>query len=136
MIRLNTKDGRFEVDKFFIYPGFTLKELTVLSKLVDIEKIIENGSHLSFGIKGVDDYCIAIALYFFEETIERVVIFLGERYSFPPFIVTAAEREEIERLIKKLGGARRYDWGSVEISEDTKAGSISILVRYNRSFSS
>jgi|ERR1019366_6590710 hypothetical protein len=132
MIQLNTKDGRLEVDSFFIYPGLTLNEFGALSGVVDIEKIVENGSYASFGIKGVDDYCAAIAVYFFEQIVERVVIFLGERYGFPPFIVTSEERAEIDRLIKKLGGAKKYDWGSVEVADDPKGGSISVLVRYSR----
>ena len=61
MIQLNQMDGCLEIDSFKIHPGFTLKEVKALFGVVDIEKIIENGNYVSFGIKGVDDFCTAIS---------------------------------------------------------------------------
>lgn len=53
MIQLNIKNGRLDVDSFFISPELTLNEFKALSGVVDIEKIVENGSYTSFGIKGL-----------------------------------------------------------------------------------
>lgn len=132
MIELNTKNGQLTIADFFISANLSAVEVESQIEKYSIQIGVINFPYKSYRVPEIMDGYIGFSTYFYNDKIDFVTISLGDRYGFPPFIVTSEERAEIDRLIRKLGGAKKYDWGSVEVADDSKGGSISVLVRYNR----
>ncbi|NOS54688.1 MAG: hypothetical protein HOP37_00355 [Cyclobacteriaceae bacterium] len=59
------------------------------------------------------------------------MIQLGQNYDFPPFEISDEEKSILREVISSIGGENKYEWGSVELSEDRKGGILSILIKYN-----
>lgn len=129
---LNKTNGEFCIDKIRIWPGMSLHDL--LNGNEDIFKLlVENNDYISFGARNLEGGEYGIGCYFYQSVIWILHIQLGTNYHYltKPFEPTEEERNMLKIKLETIGGKQLYQWGDVCISEDRKAGSVSIYIKYS-----
>ncbi len=127
---LDKKNGCLRIDNLIINPQ-TLTEIDVkeIKNFEIIERNFNNGFTF-FSIPNIDNGKLSLSMSFHKGKLSWVSISLGINNISIPFTITLEEREEILDILKLLGGNYKYKWGEVQLVEDVKNNTVSIIIRY------
>jgi hypothetical protein len=131
MIKLNLDTGDLEIFELVITPLVNTSDVESLNSKFDLEIYKKNDQVSMYIIYNLGKGHISIFILFRRHRLSSIEIRLGDKFKFPPYVITNQEREELDAIFKSIGGEKKYKWGSVELSEDTKGGVLSILIKYN-----
>jgi len=131
-MQLNTANGHITIESLSISPTLSIPDVESLGGIYGIKKGFQNKQYVSYLIPEIANGEVALLLLFFNSKLASVSIELGKKYNYPPFKITADERRVIAYKLEQIGGANIYGWGKVNIVEDSKGGTISIVVKYNQ----
>lgn len=129
MIKLNKENGQLEIDNYCFNSATSYFELENLKRGEQIETRITNTGSRFYTLINVDNGESKIMVMFHKEKL-WIDIFTGKNYNFPPFTITDKEKQIILKRLADIGGEKTYSWGSVELNEDRKGGTVSILIKY------
>lgn len=131
MIELNNQTGHIFIDSLIVSPELSESKFLDLVQLpIEIIKVNQHDDYTLYLIKNIDAGEYSVSLLFHKSKILTLNIGLGNRYSFPAFIITDEEKHELSKKLESIGGANSYRWGSIELNEDRKGGILSILIEY------
>jgi hypothetical protein len=129
---LNKLTGEIIINDFMISTDTTSLELNILNSKYEIKlRTTSTGSEF-YSIPNIEDGDTSIQFLFYNDKLQRVNIGAGENYKFPAFVITAEEKSVVKKKLESIGGEKNYSWGSIEFSEDVKAGFVSILIKYKQ----
>lgn len=131
-MQLNKTDGSILFDNQGIGSDQTIAQIQDLKDIYRIRQGVINAGYSTLYVNGIEEDELSMAFVFYENKLFMISISLGSKYQFPPFVITDAERDILKNKLKGLGGAVTYNWGQMEISEDRKGGSLSILLKYKQ----
>ncbi|RFM25566.1 hypothetical protein [Deminuibacter soli] len=133
MIEINKTTGCIYIENVQICPDLLYSEIGVLSSKYTIVNSPGSGNEFNrIYIRNIGDGEITIGLAFAKERLVQIRIVNGSKYDFPPFTITKEDKEIILQKLETIGGEQEYTWGTVELSEDLRGGSIGILIGYNK----
>jgi hypothetical protein len=119
MININKINGELKFEECFFSPRKELKYYLTLFHSDQIELWSANQNWKSYRLS-ISRYFILI-IFFKDEILNMINV----------YPIAKNNDNEVSLLLEKLGGENVYPWGSVEFSNDTKAGAKSVLVKYN-----
>ena len=131
MIDLNFSTGVLQIDRILLHPHKTLDSLKESANNYPLTHRLTNDVYSSYSISNVCSGEFSLFFFFFKNELNSVMIQLGQNYDFPPFEISDEEKSILREVISSIGGENKYEWGSVELSEDRKGGILSILIKYN-----
>ncbi len=128
---LDKKNGVLEIGNLSINPeSFSIVKLAEHKNIEIIERKFDNG-YAIISVPNVDNGRYSMSISTYGEKILWVSISLGISHDIKPFENNSFEKDEIISLLSKLGGDFKYKWGEVELINDKRNNSFSIMVKYN-----
>lgn len=130
-MRIDIKTGTLYFNEITVNSKTSISDLQMLFG----DKLKNSANHdiyNSYAIRNIDNGDLALGFYYKNSRLTSLMIVLGQSYGFPAFSITDEERKVVEEKIKDLGGEKKYSWGQVYLSVDSKSGIISIDVVYEK----
>ncbi|WP_121353943.1 hypothetical protein [Flavisolibacter nicotianae] len=126
MMYLNQTNGALKIDDLQITPKSLKNEFKKYSY-----KEYKNGDYTIYSFCDMENGESTLSLMFKNEKLFSINIGVGKKYVFPHYRITNEEKNMLYKRLRLIGGGRSYNWGCVEMSEDSKGGIISISIKYN-----
>jgi hypothetical protein len=126
MITVNINNGILQFEGFLICPLDKIRDLK--SKFSDeyLELWIENGNWTTYRLDAFSKFILLIR--YFNDEIQLIEV-------YPKGSNDNQRKKNLILCLKKLGGEKKYSWGSIEMNNDFKAGYESLIINFNSNVS-
>ncbi|WP_153797391.1 hypothetical protein [Foetidibacter luteolus] len=131
-MNLNKSTGEIKIGDLDITANLTPEYIENIGSTYDAKIALRNADYLTYIISNIDEGESVLSLTFNKKRLVTLNIGIGKNYNFFPFNIAREENTELTKRLLLLGGEKKYSWGEVELSEDRKGGTLSIIIRYNR----
>jgi len=129
-MRLNQQTGEITIGNESLNRGLTEEALHERFSAYQL-KLYINNIHLSLWAIPNFTEDKGISIYMTKGKVTTYAIAPAESRGFPPFEINEELRAEIRAYLVELGGERKYEWGEVCYTEDSRSGSVSVHINYN-----
>lgn len=126
-MKLDKSNGDIELGGYIFNSKTELRFIDELNERIEVNLAVKNDAYISFKIKGLETGFVFL-FQFNNELLSSISFFL-ENVAIP-FMVSEEERSILYDNMLCLSPERKYNWGSIELYNDIKGGTISIYLKY------